>query len=32
VPTSLPTPDVIGVGSRSGDDEPFFIGTSCATP
>ena len=32
-PTILPTCDVVGSGGyRSGDIEPFFNGTSCATP
>ncbi|MBK8164859.1 MAG: S8 family peptidase [bacterium] len=32
-PTILPTCDIAGAGgSQSGDVEPFFSGTSCATP
>ena len=32
-PTILPTTDITGSGGyRSGDIEPFFNGTSCATP
>jgi subtilisin family serine protease len=32
-PTILPTSDIVGSGGyRSGDYEPFFNGTSCATP
>jgi PKD repeat protein len=32
-PTILPTADIVGSGGyRSGDYEPFFNGTSCATP
>ncbi len=32
-PTILPTCDIVGTGGyRTGDIEPFFNGTSCATP